>query len=332
MSNQSILNYYGHKPEVKLDTSELYDYEIGKSDIDFDISLIDFSSPKEYSSLILDSSCFTSDINDIKPLSIPINREYISHNCHFIVSRRPNIGWTLNFVFNNNSNTWEDNNIFYYWGIENEENSDNYVDNNLSFSFNNERRVLWKSIRFSGYCDQSSGFTPTKYLSLGQTQPLCSGGTSNDFNITITFKRNFEYNNCEIENEGGWNDMVTGYTVLNPIDVMGGSEEIYTITEQLTQKWFKEQHKRIGTLKIYLNGRIVYTNRNWEEVIPSQRSSLSSMTQIFGGGTTGCEGVHEGYSNLTLKLFQYFESPLNFMEVNHNFLSKIKPSYNINKC
>ena len=65
-----------------------------------------------------------------------------------------------------------------------------FCDNNLSFSFTDDGRIAWKTIRYTGYCETISGYTTESYISSGQTGVLCSGGTSNDFNITITFKRN----------------------------------------------------------------------------------------------------------------------------------------------
>ena len=35
MSSQNILKFYGSKLDLRLDTSELYDYELGKTDMDY---------------------------------------------------------------------------------------------------------------------------------------------------------------------------------------------------------------------------------------------------------------------------------------------------------
>ena len=48
------------------------------------------------------------------------------------------------------------------------------------------------------------------------TPSLCSGATTGDFNITITFERNNILDGeCEIENLGGVNDLITDTSVSN---------------------------------------------------------------------------------------------------------------------
>ena len=89
----------------------------------------------------------------------------------------------------------------------------------------------------------------------------------------------------------------------------------------------------MGTLKIYLNGVPIYKVKNWEEIIPSERSSDNGIYQIWGGGTTGSYDIHEGnFTLFNLKKIKYFEEPLNFVHVRHHYLTEIKPLYNITEC
>jgi len=37
MNTQNILKYYGSKLDVKLDHSEFYDYQISKTELDYDV-------------------------------------------------------------------------------------------------------------------------------------------------------------------------------------------------------------------------------------------------------------------------------------------------------
>lgn len=249
-----------------------------------------------------------------------------------LLRRRTEKGWTLDFVFNRENNPWISGSTFYYWGIEDETNVRYYADNNLSFSFTDDGRVMWEAYRYSGFCHSTSGFTEAYYTSTGRTDILCSGGTSNDFNLTITFERNSYYEGCDLENEGGWKDLITGVTVTNPTATMTGATQQVTFVEQLNEKWADSRNKRLGTLKIYLNGQRIYKLNNWEEVIPSLRGSDNSIVQIWGGGTTGSNNLHLGETEFLLKNIVYYEIPLNFLEVKNNYVTNIKPDYNIVEC
>jgi len=69
---------------------------------------------------------------------------------------------------------------------------------------------------------------------------------------------------------------------------------------QLNQTWLDEAKFRLGSLKIYINGRIFYTVENFEEVIPrpldtdKEKQVGVPFNMSWGGGT---QGLHE---NLTL--------------------------------
>ena len=160
------------------------------------------------------------------------------NNCSPYIPRRNEKGWTLDYVFNKNGLTGWTNSVFFYTGVRDEYDPENYVDNNLSFRFTEDGRIKWTAYRYSGYCDTISGYTPVYYISTGQTSVLCSGGTSNDFNITINFERYYYYVDCEIDNKGGYNDLIVTGT-----------------TEELNNHWRRERDRRLGTLKIYHNGR-----------------------------------------------------------------------------
>lgn len=331
MNTQNILKYFGSKLDVKLDGSEYYDYELGNVQDDFDSDVLDFNTPIVYTGLTIDSNCLYTPLNDIKPWNIEINVPYTGDTCDFTVRRRTEKGWTLDFVFNRENKAWSEGKTFYYWGITDELNPINFVDNNLSFSFTSDGRIMWESYRYSGYCD--SGYTESYYVSSGQTPVLCTNGTSNDFNVTIVFERYKYFFDCDVENSGGFNDYITGWTVTNVLDVVSGAtEQISGMTETLSHKWAKEQNSRLGTLKIYLNGNPIYKVENWEEIIPSERNSYNGIYQIWGGGSTGYVTSYDGDTTFNLKKIQYFEEPLNFVHVKHHYLNEITPNNNIVEC
>jgi hypothetical protein len=275
------------------------------------------------------------------------------NTCETVIRRRTEKGWTLDFVFNRDSRPWSSGATFYYWGISGETEEKYYADNNLSFSFTSDGRIKWESYRYSGVCDSQSGYTESFYISSGQTETLCTNGTSSDFNVTIVFERYNEYDSCDVENKGGWNDLilgphaipytggtgttstqiVTGYTNTTSIsDWVTGGTITNEYVEELNKKWFNERNDRLGILKIYLNGRLIYKLKDWEEIIPSYRNSNNEIVQIYGGGTTGCNGIHTGDTQFILLQVKYFEEPLKFPYVRHHYITSIKNNFNIIEC
>lgn len=460
MNSQNILKFWGTKLDLKLDSSEYHDYEVQKTELDYDSDVLDLSTPIDYPTLkinttgLADTSCvrntislveydnsinnsgytysgltwtlpyndFTnqlsnSDIilqNDVyqyvhsdglthlfiidtfnEPMDNPFSLELsgltnysgftiytgftetsgvtgssfscvnqlsgltsglticcpqdpisnakpwayqIDHGdgddlCSYKIRRRTEKGWTIDFVFNKENLPWSEGNVFYYWGVRGENEIRNYADNNLSFSFSEDGRIRWQAIRYSGFCQTNSGYTETFYTSSGQTPILCSTGTSDDFNITITFDRYKHYELCDIDNDGGWNDLITGRTLLtNVSDWLTGTEPVYEDIETLNKKWAEERQRRLGTLKIYLNGRPVYKLKDWEEVIPSTRG-YQPLIQSWGSGTEFSGGIHnDGISCFNFKRIKYFEEPLNFVRTRHHYLVNTKPFYSIVEC
>lgn len=333
MNTQNILNFYGYKLDVRLDSSEFYDYELDNNLNNFNTDILDLNNPITYEKLVIDSNCLIDPLDTIKPWIIPINEQYQEDNCDFLVRKRTELGWTINMTFNRNDLEFTEGKTFYYWGIQNEMDERIFADNNLSFSFTNEGEILWESYRYSGYCETQSGYTEMFYVSSGKTPTLCQNGVSNDFNITIVFERNFYLENCEILNDGGINDLIVSSeldTELN--DWFTGTTTNLIITEELNKKWNKEREYRLGTLRIFLNGYQFYKIDNWEEVVPSKRSSENDIVQIFGGGTNGYLDIHSGDTEFNILNVKYYEEPLNPLNVKHLYLTEIKPNYNITEC
>jgi hypothetical protein len=199
----------------------------------------------------------------VKPWAYKINTHGGSDNCEFIVKRRPEKGWSLDFVFNREDLPWSDGGPFYFLGVREEETQPLYADNNLSFRFTNDGRIEWRAYRYSGEC-VTEAYQETFYISSGQTPTLCQDGTTDDFNITIVFDRHLRHTDCEIENAGGWNDLITGSTITNARAVtLSGATENYQYIEELNKDWNDERYARLGILKIYLNGRPIYKIDNY---------------------------------------------------------------------
>ena len=96
---------------------------------------------------------------------------------------------------------------------------------------------------------------------------------------------------------------------------------VWDENEILTKKWSDEQQRRLGTLKIYLNGRPIYKLENWEEVIPSERG-VQPFIQSWGGGTGLMDNIHNGICCFNIKSIKYYEEPLDFIHVRHNFITR----------
>lgn len=332
MDTQNI-NKISFNIDVALDSSEFYDYHLNQNYNDYYTDILDLTKEIAYSSLVFDSNCITgSTFDSTKPLKLELNVPYTGGTCNYTPIRRTEKGWTIDFVFNRNGLDWISGGTFYFLGVLNSTNPYDYADNSLSFNFSAIGTLDYNVYRYSGYCDTVSGYTESFYTDNQGSGPLCSLGTSNDFEITITFDRYLYYSGCQIDNQGGYNDLITGYTVENPLQAISGATEIITMQPILNEKWEKEQDKRYGTLRFYLNGNPIFKKENWEEVIPSDRVSGETTYQIFGGGTDTGSLIHSTSTNFEVKRVQFYNEPLSPLNVKHHYLTTIKPNYNIVEC
>ena len=162
---------------------------------------------------------------------------------------------------------------------------------------------------------------------MGCSSLFWTTGDTKDFNITIVFDRYKRYTDCDIENDGGWNDLVgwkinpyqdTEITAVTSTQLVTYSETI----EELNKKWADEKSRRLGILKIYLNGRPIYKLENWEEIVPSKRGS-QPFIQSWGGGTGLMGNIHNGVCCFNIKSIKYYEEPLDFVHVRHNFITRL---------
>lgn len=290
---------------------------------------------------------------NVKPWAFNFNQGLGTDKCTPILKRRTEKGWSLDFIFNRNNLSWSNGGIFYYLGVRGDNDIKDYSDNNLSFGFTSDGRIKWKSKHYSGSCLNDTSYNESFYTSSGQTSTLCVTGLTKDFNVTIVFDRYKHYTGCDIENMGGQNDLiigphptdyiintgvtavtstqiVTGYLITNSLDVLTGATPTYQYNEELNKKWADERDRRLGTLKIYLNGNLIYKLKDWEEIIPSKRGE-QPFIQSWGGGTGLMGGVHEGVCCFNIKSIKYYEEPLDFIHVKHNFKTRLN-NFNFEIC
>ena len=287
--------------------------------------------------------CPTQVVKSNSPWVYYTNEGGGADNCSPFINRRPEQGWTIDFVFNKNNLPWA-NSVFFYMGVRDEYDPSNYGDNNLSFSFTSDGRIKWQSYRYSGYCNTITGYTEMYYIDSGQTLPLCPNGTTNDFNITMSFERYYTYTDCEILNEGGWNDLIhTGITSSSGSTIVPDTK-----VEQLSYNWLRERNKRLGTLKIYHNGRPmeiddthssipnfrnvpVYKFKNWEEIVLSDRG-FQPFINTVGGGVSGIGNLHNSTCCYIIKNVAYFDGVIKFSDIRNRYISTIKTQFNITEC
>ena len=437
MNTQNILKFYGSKLDIRLDSSEFYDYEVTKTENDYNSDVLDLSTSITYTALTINESLedfgcsrntiklteydnrtndpsyiysglsatvtYSSFVNHISPTyqhtilnddvyeyegltgethyftitsfnqSLSIHTGFTATNetdlilgfvsgttsiekcegrldspsyccpfppklsnkpwayqfidpivngCNPFIKRRTEKGWTLDFIFNRESLPWSSGGVFYYFGTRGSSNIDDYADNNLSFRFTSDRRIRWTAIRYSGEC-VNNAYTESYYVDSDQTVPLCTTGTTKDFNVTIVFDRYKRYTECNLENDGGWNDLL-GWRIDEYSESGTTSTQLVTYdaeNEELNKKWADERERRLGVLKIYLNGRPIYKKENWEEVVPSKRG-VQPFIQSWGGGT-GLMTHHDGVCCFNMKSIKYYEDPLDFVHVRHNFLTRL---------
>jgi hypothetical protein len=286
-----------------------------------------------------DHCCPVDSPSNAKPWAYQTNHGAGSGNdCNPIIQRRTEKGWTLDFVFNREDLPWSLGKVFYYLGTRGDSGISDYADNNLSFSFTSDRRIQWRAVHYSGACSDDGVYGQSYYIASGQTPQLCIDGTSEDFEITITFDRYRHLTDCNIENDGGWNDLIPEHIVNDYVPNTGVTAvtstqiAVHNTVELLNKKWADERNRRLGVLKIYLNGRPVYKIKDWEEIIPSTRG-VQPFIQSWGGGTQYSGGIHNmGISCFNFKRVQYYEEPLDFVHVRHHYLVDTKPYYNVIEC
>ena len=248
-----------------------------------------------------------------------------------IIQQRTEKGWTLDFVFNRESLPWSEGNIFYYYGVRGSTSTTETADNSLLFKFTNDGKIEYNAVRYSGNCDPSNGYSENYYTEVGVTPRLCTTGLTNDFNVTIVFDRYKHYQNCELENEGGLNDQIPEFRIYEYVDLDSPSTSTQIVVHNddviLNKKWEKESQKRLGVLKIYLNGNLFYKKENFEEVIASNRG-IQPFIQSWGG----IDNESDGVCCFNIKSIKYFEEPFNFPRVKHHYLTEIKRNFEIVEC
>ena len=184
-------------------------------------------------------------------------------------------------------------------------------------------KVCVRVLKFTGGCETTgscettgvtytTGYTITNYCSTNQIFDYCSSNQpylnkEHWFMVNCVWERNSYFDTCDLLYRGGL-DSITKFYYVNSL--AGNSVSLITVpytqsgatpAEQvevvnLNEEWLIEKDYRLGSLKIYINGRLFFVINGFEEVIPrglntEKEKQIGVPFNIGWGGST--QGLRE---------------------------------------
>ena len=182
-------------------------------------------------------------------------------------------------------------------------------------------KICVKVLKFTGGCEvtgtcpttgitYNTGYTITEYCSTNKIYDYCEQFGPNFLNkehwflVDCIWERNSYFDDCDLYYKGGlalisknyYVDSLSDNTVnlIEPPLTHSGSsapEKIDVIN--LNEKWLTEKNHRLGSLKIFVNGKLFFVINGFEEIIPralntEKEKQLGVPFNIsWGGGTQG---------------------------------------------
>jgi len=254
-------------------------------------------------------------------------------------------------------------------------------DNAFGVRLRDDMSIGYRALRWSGYCDcgqsyqnaydyepcgDNCNFKCQYVVEESYSEPICpfitkSGDCENVWiQVDVVFERNYYLEDCDLLNVGGINDLIMtdttypnnlpyAYSGDGPCDKFNPGPLNYECTGTSAQNWFNEKKYRLGTLKFYVNGRVVHTVKDYEEIIPRHNRINSSLgipyNMSWGGGAFGFReernpipvnadpiGKYFGGSFIGgISQMMYYIKPLTADEIYHNFLIN-KDRYKLVDC
>jgi hypothetical protein len=259
--------------------------------------------------------------------------------------------------------------FFFFKGTREGRNYEAY-DNAFGVRLRDDMSIGYRVLRWSGYCDcgpsyensynyepcgDNCNFKCQYVVEESYSEPICpfitkSGNCENVWvQVDVVFERNYYLEDCDLLNIGGINDLIMtdttypnnlpyAYSGDNPCDTFNPGPLNYECTGTSVQNWFNEKKYRLGTLKFYVNGRVVHTVKDYEEIIPRHNNINKSLgipyNMSWGGGAFGFReeryptpnymdpiGRYFGGSFVGgISQMMYYIKPLTADEIYHNFL------------
>ena len=276
----------------------------------------------------------------------------------------------MNYSWKNASNiingVTNNSGFFFFKGLREGKTSDT-MSNALGFRITDDMRIGYRTLRYTGDCVDSAGdCNPNSTWMCGwvleesYSEPICpfiskSGNCANTWiQVDVVFDRNIYLEDCDLLNKGGINDLISGtypYSTDNICDTFIPGKLSLDCYADTTYHWFADKDFRMGTLKFYVNGRVVHTVNDYEEIIPRHTNQTPesqfgvSYNMSWGGGAWGYRENNQPKlqsSDLISQFFagsfiggisqmMYYIKPLTADEVYHNFLIN-KERYSLIDC
>ena len=182
-------------------------------------------------------------------------------------------------------------------------------------------KICVKVLKFTGDCivtgttpstgiTYQTGYTITEHCSSSSIYDYCIGRNSEFFQAErwfladIVWERNSYFDTCDLYYKGGlglitkfeYVDSLSNNSVLliePPVTHTGSPAPDQVEIVNLNEKWLIEKSDRLGSLKIYVNGKLFYVINGFEEIIPrglntEKEKQLGVPFNIsWGGGTQG---------------------------------------------
>jgi hypothetical protein len=221
---------------------------------------------------------------------------------------------------------------------------DDVMSNNISFKICGDiknPRIGIKVLRFTGDCittgDTTIGTgvtfttgytiqewcTPAIYDACKDLNPAFLD-EEHWFMVSVVWERYTYLDECDLWYRGGLGDITkkenveslanNSMSLIMPPYSNNKKEEEFVDIVNLNSKWIEDKKFRNGRLKIYVNGKKLYTIENFEEVIPrplntEKEKQLTVPFNISWGG--GTQGLHENltFSSCTGLTSNYIQDP-----------------------
>jgi len=182
-------------------------------------------------------------------------------------------------------------------------------------------KINIRTITITGACETTATCETKEYYITGYSvnniysnigiYDVCSGSTNYvDFldtekwlQVDVSFKRYTFYEGCDLLYEGGIGEMSSLiYPATERNDTLSLIRPPYTHDEEveypvqrvvMNRDFIDSRDKRLGTLKVYLNGYLFMIVENFEEIIPrpldteKEKQVGVSYSMSWGGGTQG---------------------------------------------
>jgi len=200
------------------------------------------------------------------------------------------------------------------------------VSNGMSIRFSGDTgnpKICVKTYRITGEClPESACTTNLTYVTGTSVTEWCSAkGIFDDcadtpyidqerwVQIDAVFRRNAYFDECDLWDKGGLGTITkeeyiatlydNSLSLVSPPITQDQTKPPTTEVIDITDKWIQERNYRLGTFRIYVNGRVFMEVEDFEEIIPRPLNTFKEK-QIgvpfnisLGGGT---QGLHD---NLT---------------------------------